>query len=281
MLITQQRFVIGLLLVAMGTEVSAQNRSHRRRGIILGGLAGAALGVAIGDKGNNETAGALIGAAAGAIAGGAIGHQKDQRIEQEMRYRSDMFGREVPGYRPEYPMQLRSYPPEWTGFRNSPAEYHGNIEIRNPTPRAHARPAYHAHPAYSQPYHHPHPRSYLANPHVAPNGNISDHTRQHVPETRRGIGPLSLDDVISMIRSGVSQTLILRQVEMHGVQGQLSVADIITLHNHGVSSQIIETMQIKSIQQQNRVSAPNQTHSAPSPSTGIENLLPPPPLPTR
>ena len=60
----KHRFFFGLLLiVAMTTEVSAQNRSHRRRGIILGGLAGAALGVAIGDKGNNETAGALIGAA--------------------------------------------------------------------------------------------------------------------------------------------------------------------------------------------------------------------------
>lgn len=49
----------------------------RRRGAILGGLAGAALGVAIGDKGNNETAGALIGGAAGAVAGGVIGNQRD------------------------------------------------------------------------------------------------------------------------------------------------------------------------------------------------------------
>ncbi len=272
----KHRFFFGLLLiVAMTTEVSAQNRSHRRRGIILGGLAGAALGVAIGDKGNNETAGALIGAAAGAIAGGAIGNQKDQRIEQEMRFRSDIHGSEVPGYRPEYPMYRQSYQPGSTGFRNREAEYHRNIPTRHYAPQAYALPA------YSQPYNSPHARSYLANPHVAPNGKIFDYTRQPSSETRRHIGPLSLDDVMSMMHSGVSQTLILRQVEIVGVQGQLSVADIITLHKHGVSSQVIEGMQIKSMQQQNRLSAPNQTHAAPSPSTGIENLLPPPPLPTR
>lgn len=248
MLTTQQQFVLILLLVAMGTEASAQNRSHRRRGIILGGLAGAALGVAIGDKGNNETAGALIGATAGAIAGGAIGHQKDQRIEQEIRFRSDMRGRHGPAYRPEYPMQFRSYPPESTGFRNTPAEYQKNIQMRYPARRVHA------YPIYSQPYNNPHPRSYLANPHIAPNAKISNDTReappQRVPETRRRIDSLNCDDIMRMMRSGVSQALILRQVEMHGVQGQLSIAEIITLHEIGASSELIEAIQINATRDQ-------------------------------
>ena len=84
-----QRIIIAALLIGfMASEADAQNRTYRRRGAILGGLAGAAIGVAIGDRGGNETAGALVGGAVGAIAGGAIGNQKDQRIEHNQRYHS-------------------------------------------------------------------------------------------------------------------------------------------------------------------------------------------------
>lgn len=81
------RIVLFVVLVGfVVAEANAQNRFHRRRGTILGGLAGAAIGAAIGDKGDNETAGALIGGAVGAVAGGTIGNQKDQRIEQNYRH---------------------------------------------------------------------------------------------------------------------------------------------------------------------------------------------------
>ncbi len=77
------RIILAALLVGfVASHADAQNRFHRRRGAIFGGLAGAAVGAAIGDKGDNETAGALIGGAVGAIAGGAIGDQKDRRIEE-------------------------------------------------------------------------------------------------------------------------------------------------------------------------------------------------------
>ena len=79
-----KRIVLSALLVAfIVADADAQNRFHRRRGAIFGGLAGAAVGAAIGDKGDNETAGALIGGAVGAVAGGAIGDQKDKRIQQQ------------------------------------------------------------------------------------------------------------------------------------------------------------------------------------------------------
>lgn len=81
-----KRVLIAALLVGfLIAECSAQNRYHRRRGAIFGGLAGAAIGAAIGDKGDNETTGALVGGAVGAVAGGAIGNQKDMRI-QDQRY---------------------------------------------------------------------------------------------------------------------------------------------------------------------------------------------------
>ena len=277
---TRHRFIFGLLLiVALATEVSAQNRTHRRRGIILGGLAGAALGVAIGDKGNNETAGALIGAAAGAIAGGAIGNQKDQRIEQEMRLRWDIQGSAGSGYRPHYPMESWNDQPDSTGFRNSHLEYPGNIPTAN---RAMRSPSL---PLYNLPHDNPDPRSYLSNPYVAPDGKITDYrwrtSRQPMPQRQRRSGALDIADVISMMRSGVNQTLILRQVEMQGIQHQLSTSDIITLHENGVSSEIIEAMQIKSMQQQNSMSTSNPTDPAPPRSPGIENLLPPPSFETR
>lgn len=75
----------------------------------LGGLAGAALGVAIGDKGNNETAGVLIGAAASVFAGATIGNQKDGRNEQEMRLRSGVYGNEISGYAHAVQTQIHGY----------------------------------------------------------------------------------------------------------------------------------------------------------------------------
>jgi uncharacterized protein YcfJ len=79
--------IIVLLTAFISVEVSAQHR-NRDGGALLGGLAGAAIGAAIGDKGNNETEGALIGGALGAIAGGSMGNQKDQQILHNRRYHS-------------------------------------------------------------------------------------------------------------------------------------------------------------------------------------------------
>jgi hypothetical protein len=78
--------IVALFFTFFVARADAQN--YRRRGVIVGGLAGAAIGAAIGDKGNNETTGALIGGAIGAVAGGTIGNQKDQRLEHDRLYHS-------------------------------------------------------------------------------------------------------------------------------------------------------------------------------------------------
>ena len=87
---TKRIIIVALLFAFLVAEADAQNR-YRRRGVIFGGLAGAAIGAAIGDRGDNETAGALIGGAVGAIAGGKIGSNKDARIEHNRRYHSGHY----------------------------------------------------------------------------------------------------------------------------------------------------------------------------------------------
>ena len=46
-----------------------------------------------------------------------------------------------------------------------------------------------------------------------------------------------------MFRSGMSDTLILQQIGLHGVRQQLSVADVIELHEMGISEAVITAMQ--------------------------------------
>ncbi|MFK7738054.1 MAG: glycine zipper domain-containing protein [Pirellulaceae bacterium] len=54
---------------------------------------------------------------------------------------------------------------------------------------------------------------------------------------------ISTQDVVSMNRSGLSETLILGQLSARGVQRRLEVSEIIALHQAGVSDNIIGAMQ--------------------------------------
>lgn len=54
---------------------------------------------------------------------------------------------------------------------------------------------------------------------------------------------VSITDVISMSRSGLSDPVIINQINQRGVQTQLQVADIITLHQQGVREHVITAMQ--------------------------------------
>lgn len=267
-----------LLLATIGTDVAAQNRTHRRRGIILGGLAGAALGVAIGDKGNNETAGALIGAAAGAFAGGAIGNQKDQRIDQEMRLRSGVYGNEISGY--AHPVQTQRH-----GYRSAPPLQHNRqAETKQQLFQHRSYPTADVLPADNQSYVYPQERRNLATPNATPAGRFEykrQAPRQMSLAPEQSGGPLSIDDVLGMKRSGVSPALIMRQMETHGFRGQLRVSDIIALHKSGVSAAVIEAMQIHSQQQQPRASFATPPMHKSMPKTAIENILPPPPASSR
>ena len=191
--------ILALLGAFITVDATAQNRTYRRRGAILGGLAGAAIGAAIGDKGDNETAGALIGGALGAVAGGTIGNQKDQRIEHYRRYHS---GRHI--HRGHQPMQ------PYRGHAESP------------------------YPQYFQPY-------YVPQPPAQPHAGYSQ--APVITPTGTAPQPIAPEDVVEMVRNGLSESLIIDQIEILGIQRRLTVSDVIRLHQQGVSEPILNTMQ--------------------------------------
>ena len=213
--------LIAIVLVASTLNIaSAQDHTHRRRGVILGGLAGAALGAAIGDKGNNETTGALIGGAVGAIAGGTIGNDKDARIEHNRVYHSapPQHVHSYPGYsQPAYPHS--AYPhsgyPQYrpTSPYPSPSPYlgHSSMETAPPPTIYRSRPDWQAEPQY--------------------------------------MGPLSPLDVVSMKRRGVSDAAVVKHLQTYGITMPLSVRDIIGMHDQGVSEYVIDAMQVAPVMQ--------------------------------
>ena len=54
---------------------------------------------------------------------------------------------------------------------------------------------------------------------------------------------VSSQDVIAMTRNGLSEQVIINQIQQRGIQTQPQVADIIALHQQGVSENIITAMQ--------------------------------------
>ena len=54
---------------------------------------------------------------------------------------------------------------------------------------------------------------------------------------------VSINDVVSMSRSGLSDTVITNQIRQRGVVTELGVHDIIALHQQGVSEHVISAMQ--------------------------------------
>lgn len=54
---------------------------------------------------------------------------------------------------------------------------------------------------------------------------------------------VSTNDIVSMSRSGLSDSVIITQIHSRGVQRQLQVSDIISLHQQGVSENVITAMQ--------------------------------------
>lgn len=76
----QQRIVgIGTLTVTMFLGACSQPLSHREKGALIGGGAGAAGGALIGGITGAPGTGALIGGAAGAVGGALVGDQKDRQ----------------------------------------------------------------------------------------------------------------------------------------------------------------------------------------------------------
>lgn len=229
-----KRITLLILLVAfLAVDANAQNRKYRRRGALLGGLAGAAIGAAIGDKGDNETAGALIGGAVGAVAGGTIGNQKDRRIEHNYRYHS--------GYRS-------------SGHYNPVVPY--------------GQTTHGPYPHYNQPYHSPHLQSYPSGTIVTPTPAVppAPPIDPASPDAPVGQAPQKLtpQDVAEMVQGGLSESMIIQQIEFQGVRNQLAVSDVIRLHQLGVSETIITAMQ-KAALVGETVVQPNQSYRIPVP----------------
>lgn len=64
--------------------------------------------------------------------------------------------------------------------------------------------------------------------------------QQRAQQLRRSV---SIGDAISMSRSGLSPNLIVNQVRTNGVQQEIGVQEIITLHENGVPEVVIQEMQ--------------------------------------
>ncbi|MEM8913361.1 MAG: glycine zipper domain-containing protein [Planctomycetota bacterium] len=77
-------------------------------------------------------------------------------------------------------------------------------------------------------------------------------------------GAVSMSDIVTMSRSGVSETVILNQIQTRGVVTQPQVSDIIALHQQGVSESVITAMQRAPVGN-SVVVAPPTTYVAPAP----------------
>ncbi|MFY9254249.1 MAG: glycine zipper domain-containing protein [Fuerstiella sp.] len=157
-----RRFLVPLLVIAALPLSSASAQYRTQRGSVLGGLAGAAAGVAIGEHNDKPVAGALIGGAVGMVAGAALGNSQDRRAAEQRAY--------------QYQQQQQQQ------------------------------------------------QSYI-------------YQQQQLSRT------VSLTDVIAMSRSGLSDAVIINHIQANGVRQDLQVADVITLHENGVSQQVISAMQ--------------------------------------
>jgi outer membrane lipoprotein SlyB len=54
---------------------------------------------------------------------------------------------------------------------------------------------------------------------------------------------VSIGDIVNMSRSGLSESVMITQIQSRGVQQQLQVSDIILLHQQGVPESVITAMQ--------------------------------------
>jgi len=74
-------------------------------------------------------------------------------------------------------------------------------------------------------------------------------------------GAVSFADVVAMCRSGVSENVIINQIQTRGVRRHPQVSDIISLHQQGVSEVLISAMQQAPLGDQ--VAAPSAARSRP------------------
>ncbi|MFK8114355.1 MAG: glycine zipper domain-containing protein [Rubripirellula sp.] len=73
--------------------------------------------------------------------------------------------------------------------------------------------------------------------------NVYYQQQQQTQQFAQTQSAVSIADAISMTRSGLGDSVIINQINQRGVQQQLQVSDIITLHQQGVRESVITAMQ--------------------------------------
>lgn len=183
-----------LLVIVLLPVPSAFAQVNTQRGSVLGGLAGAAAGVAIGEHNDEPLAGALIGGAVGLVTGATLGNARDRQIAENRAYQ----------YRAYQQQQL-----------------------------------------------------------------------QQQQQMARSVTPL---DVITMARRGVTDAVMINHIQTNGVRQELQIADVITMHENGVSEQVISAMQRAQVGSASRP-APNvatPVYQPAAPPTIVEQYVAPP-----
>ena len=97
--------------------------------------------------------------------------------------------------------------------------------------------------------------------------------QQQAPQTYARVDqgqPLQLADIKAMARAGVSGDIIISQIQNTHSAYRLSAADIIDLHNSGVSDRVVNYM----------INTPNTAGAAPSSTVVVQQPPPPPPAQT-
>lgn len=70
--------------------------------------------------------------------------------------------------------------------------------------------------------------------------------QQYVQQQQQAVvaqSSVSIADIVSMSRNGLSETVIINQIQTRGVLAQPQVSDIIAMHQQGVNERIISAMQ--------------------------------------
>lgn len=143
--------LLGLSTLLIGVS-GCRSPYYADRGALVGGLAGAGLGAAIGENNDNPLLGAAIGAVGGTIAGSAIGNGIDQDMAEERAAVQAQIGRQLSAQ-------------------------------------------------------------------------------------------VTIPDVVAMSQSGVSEDVMIRQIESSGVSAEMTTSDVIAMHQQGVPTRVIEAMQ--------------------------------------
>ena len=87
--------IVGPFAALLAFAVGCRSAPYAEKGLVLGGLAGAATGAAIGENAGNAGAGAVIGTAVGALTGAAIGESVDEEIAYNRALVEQQMGRRM------------------------------------------------------------------------------------------------------------------------------------------------------------------------------------------